>query len=292
MIQEFTYKSSLVKSFQVKSRRSCPSDMVFFFHGLFLCVKLHCCLILLSQVRYAKGNSPLTGRSLQMDRPKRTVKYPCADSDPLPMSSPDVRDADQALLSDKLQPCPEQELWPPNLTETNLSPQQSRKRVTLKRGKAKKMFGWGDFQCKVKSTSLNLLIAGKIVDHGNGTFSVFFRYNTSGGGNVSVGLVPPSKVVEFDAAAQTVLYSVESRMFNCRVEHERVERGTKSTRCWYDPSHSCDQDQTHSHVSWLCSKPFKVICVYIYFHSLNYKLVQKVCPDYNYHSESPYLPFG
>ncbi|XP_050987834.1 neurexophilin 1 [Labeo rohita] len=257
---------------------------------------LMCLMILLSinDVRYAKGNSPLTARSLQMDRPKRTMKHPYVDSDPSPMSSPDDSDQTPALLSDKLQPCPEQELWDwaPNLTETHPSAQQSRKQVTVKRGKAKKMFGWGDFQCKVKSTSLNLLIAGKIVDHGNGTFSVYFRYNTTGGGNVSVGLVPPSKVVEFDAAAQTVLHSVESRMFNCRVEHERVERGIKSTRCWYDPSLGCDQDQTHSHVSWLCSKPFKVICVYIYFYSLDYKLVQKVCPDYNYHSESPYLPFG
>ncbi|XP_059364854.1 neurexophilin-1-like [Carassius carassius] len=242
-------------------------------------------------VRYAKGNGPLTTRSLQLDRPKRTIKHPCADSD----SSPDDSDQTPALLSSKLQPCPEQELWDwaPNLAETHPSAQQSRKWVTAKSGKSKKMFGWGDFQCTVKSTSLNLLITGKIVDHGNGTFSVYFRYNTTGGGNVSIGLVPPSKVVEFDATTQqTILHSVESRMFNCRVEHERVERGTKSTRCWYDPSHSCDQDQTHSHVSWLCSKPFKVICVYIYFCSLDYKLVQKVCPDYNYHSESPYLPYG
>ncbi|XP_067305633.1 neurexophilin 1 isoform X1 [Pseudorasbora parva] len=254
-------------------------------------------LFSLCDIRHANGNSPLTSRSLHMDSPKTTMKYPCADSDPLPESSPDVRDADPTLglLSDKLRSCPEQELWDwaPDLTETPPSGQQSRKRLAVKRGKAKKMFGWGDFQCKVKSTSLNLFITGKIVDHGNGTFSVFFRYNTSGGGNVSIGLVPPSKAVEFDATTQqTVLPSVESRMFNCRVEHEKVERGTKSARCWYDPSHSCDQDQTHSHVSWLCSKPFKVICVYIYFYSLHYKLVQKVCPDYNYHSESPYLPSG
>ncbi|XP_051577984.1 neurexophilin 1 [Myxocyprinus asiaticus] len=233
-----------------------------------------------------------------MDRTKTKMKHSCADSDPSPMSSPDVRDAtDQtpAHLSDKLRPFSEQEVWDwaPNLTETHPSAQQSRKRLMMKSGKVKKMFGWGDFQCKVKTISLNLLIKGKIVDHGNGTFSVSFRYNTIGGGNVSVGLVPPTKVVEFDATTQqTVLHSVETRMFNCRVEYEKVEKSTQSNRCWYDPSQSCDQDQTHSYVSWLCSKPFKVICVYLYFYSLDYKLVQKICPDYNYHSESPYFPSG
>ncbi|KAF6361919.1 neurexophilin 2 [Rhinolophus ferrumequinum] len=39
-------------------------------------------------------------------------------------------------------------------------------------------------------------------------------------------------------------------------------------------------------------KPFKVICIYIAFYSVDYKLVQKVCPDYNYHSETPYLSSG
>nr|XP_055067826.1 neurexophilin 1 [Misgurnus anguillicaudatus] len=198
-----------------------------------------------------------------------------------------------STLSDDLHPCPEQEIWSPNLTETHPSGQKSRKRLTMKSVKSKKMFGWGDFQCTVRTASLNLLIKGKIVDHGNGTFSVYFQYNMTGGGNVSVGLVPPTKEVEFNGTTQqSVVRSVESRMFNCRVERERREKTQRSSRCWFDPSQSCDQDQTHSHVSWLCSKPFKVICVYVYFNSLDYKLVQKVCPDYNYHSESPYFPTG
>ncbi|TRY56855.1 hypothetical protein DNTS_013947 [Danionella cerebrum] len=227
-----------------------------------------------------------------MDRSKPTMKLPCSDSNPLPMPQLEASDA---LQSNSIHPCPEQELWNwlPNQSEMHPSAKHERKQVMVKRGKSKKMFGWGDFQCKVKSNILDLLIAGKIVDHGNGTFSVFFRYNTTGGGQVSVGLAPPSKAVEFESTTQhTVVHTVDSRMFNCRVEHEKVVKGTKNTRCWYDPSQSCDQDQTYSHVSWLCSKPFKVICVYVYFYSLDYRLVQKVCPDYNYHSESPYLPSG
>ena len=43
----------------------------------------------------------------------------------------------------------------------------------------------------------SLLVTGKIVDHVNGTFSVYFRHNSSSLGNLSVSIVPPSKRVEF-----------------------------------------------------------------------------------------------
>nr|XP_061789455.1 neurexophilin-1-like [Nerophis lumbriciformis] len=178
---------------------------------------------------------------------------------------------------------------------------RSKRRPIVKTGKFKKMFGWGDFHSNIKTVKLNLLITGKIVDHGNGTFSVYFRHNSTGQGNVSVGLVPPTKAVEFQVhqhelrlhpQQQTALESKESKLFNCRVEYEKVERGTRNSLCAHDPSQSCPQDQTQSHVSWLCSKPFKVICIFITFHSTDYKLVQKVCPDYNYHSDTPYTPTG
>uniref|UniRef100_A0A3Q2XWJ5 Neurexophilin n=1 Tax=Hippocampus comes TaxID=109280 RepID=A0A3Q2XWJ5_HIPCM len=182
--------------------------------------------------------------------------------------------------------------WLSNSSVSSASEGRSRakRRPIVKTGKFKKMFGWGDFHSNIKTVKLNLLITGKIVDHGNGTFSVYFRHNSTGQGNVSVGLVPPSKAVEFHQ--QTALESKESKLFNCRVEYEKVERGTRNSLCAHDPSQSCPQDQTQSHVSWLCSKPFKVICIFITFHSTDYKLVQKVCPDYNYHSDTPYTPTG
>ncbi|XP_048117009.1 neurexophilin-1-like isoform X1 [Alosa alosa] len=183
--------------------------------------------------------------------------------------------------------------WPLDPTDAQqLSHLRAKRRPIVKTGKFKKMFGWGDFQCNMKTVTLNLLITGKIVDHGNGTFSVYFRYNATGQGNVSVSLVPPTKVVEFDLLQRVTVDASESKLFNCRVEYEKVERGAKSSLCGYDPSKTCVQEQTHSHVSWLCSKPFKVICVYIAFYSTDYKLVQKVCPDYNYHSDTPYMPSG
>ncbi|XP_019734134.1 neurexophilin-1 [Hippocampus comes] len=206
--------------------------------------------------------------------------------------------------------------WLSNSSVSSASEGRSRakRRPIVKTGKFKKMFGWGDFHSNIKTVKLNLLITGKIVDHGNGTFSVYFRHNSTGQGNVSVGLVPPSKAVEFHVhhhhrhhhqqqqqnahqqdllvQQQTALESKESKLFNCRVEYEKVERGTRNSLCAHDPSQSCPQDQTQSHVSWLCSKPFKVICIFITFHSTDYKLVQKVCPDYNYHSDTPYTPTG
>ncbi|KAG5833876.1 hypothetical protein ANANG_G00280550 [Anguilla anguilla] len=151
------------------------------------------------------------------------------------------------------------------------------------------MFGWGDFHSNIKTVKLNLLITGKIVDHGNGTFSVYFRHNSTGKGNVSVSLVPPSKVVEFETAQQSTLETKDAKTFNCRIEYEMSDRAKKTTLCSFDPPRVCYQEQTQSHVSWLCSKPFKVICIYIAFHSVDYKLVQKVCPDYNYHSDTPYF---
>ena len=109
-----------------------------------------------------------------------------------------------------------------------MDPQQhanlrAKRRPIVKTGKFKKMFGWGDFQCNMKTVTLNLLITGKIVDHGNGTFSVYFRYNATGQGNVSVGLVPPTKVVEFDPFQRVAADPSESKLFNCRVEYEKVE---------------------------------------------------------------------
>ncbi|XP_016422840.1 neurexophilin-2-like isoform X2 [Sinocyclocheilus rhinocerous] len=133
---------------------------------------------------------------------------------------------------------------------------------------------------------------GKIVDHGNGTFSVYFRHNSTGLGNVSVSLVPPSKVVEFEIAQQSTLETKDSKSFNCRIEYQKTDRSKKTSHCSYDPSNTCYQESTQSHVSWLCSKPFKVICIYIAFYSTDYKLVQKICPDYNYHSDTPYASTG
>ncbi|XP_048389741.1 neurexophilin-2 isoform X1 [Stegostoma tigrinum] len=182
--------------------------------------------------------------------------------------------------------------WLNNLTDIQESHSRTKRRPIVKTGKFKKMFGWGDFHSNIKTVKLNLLITGKIVDHGNGTFSVYFRHNSTGLGNVSVSLVPPSKVVEFDFSQQSTLETKESKTFNCRIEYEKTDRAKKTALCNYDPSKICYQEQTQSHVSWLCSKPFKVICIYIAFYSVDYKLVQKVCPDYNYHSETPYYSSG
>uniref|UniRef100_A0A8B9FIX0 Neurexophilin n=1 Tax=Amazona collaria TaxID=241587 RepID=A0A8B9FIX0_9PSIT len=159
-------------------------------------------------------------------------------------------------------------------------------------GKLKKLFGWGDFYSNIKTVKLNLLITGKVVDHGNGTVNVFFQHNSTGQGNISVSLVPPTKAVEFDLEQQIFIEAKESKVFNCRVEYEKVERAKKTTLCTYDPSKTCYHEHTQSHVSWVCSKPFKVICIYITFYSIDYRLVQKVCPDYNYHSDAPYYPSG
>ncbi|KAI4903071.1 hypothetical protein NFI96_003590 [Prochilodus magdalenae] len=182
------------------------------------------------------------------------------------------------LRYDTPEPYSEQDLWDwlRNTTDLQDSKPRAKRRPMVKTGKFKKMFGWGDFHSNIKTVKLNLLITGKIVDHGNGTFSVYFRHNSTGQGNVSVSLVPPTKIVEFDLTAQqSVIDAKDSKSFNCRIEYEKVEKGSKNTLCNYDPSKTCFQEQTQSHVSWLCSKPFKVICIYISFYSTDYKLVQK-----------------
>ncbi|NXI40457.1 NXPH3 protein, partial [Galbula dea] len=163
-----------------------------------------------------------------------------------------------------------------NLSEQDHSPHPRGQRdLGPTSGKLKKLFGWGDFYSNIKTVKLNLLITGKVVDHGNGTVSVFFRHNSTGQGNISVSLVPPTKAVEFDLEQQIFIEAKESKVFNCRVEYEKVDRARKTTLCTYDPSKTCSHEHTQSHVSWVCSKPFKVICIYITFYSLDYRLVQK-----------------
>ncbi|XP_019379176.1 PREDICTED: neurexophilin-3 [Gavialis gangeticus] len=180
-----------------------------------------------------------------------------------------------------------------NASELDQDPRaRGRRDSVTNTGKFKKIFGWGDFYSNIKTVKLNLLITGKVVDHGNGTVNVFFRHNSTGQGNISVSLVPPTKAVEFDLEQQIFIEAKESKVFNCRVEYEKVDRAKKTTLCTYDPSKTCYYEHTQSHVSWVCSKPFKVICIYITFYSIDYRLVQKVCPDYNYHSDVPYYPSG
>ncbi|TDG98036.1 hypothetical protein EPR50_G00214140 [Perca flavescens] len=154
------------------------------------------------------------------------------------------------------------------------------------------MFSWGDFYSNIKTVKLNLLIMGKIVDHGNGSLGVYFHHNSTGVGNVSVSLVPPIKEVEFDLERQSVVNPKDSKTFNCRVDYEKTERTKKVMLCNYDPSKTCAQEQTQSHVSWMCSKPFQVICIYVSFYSTDYRLVQKVCPDYSYQNPAAYPPTG
>ncbi|XP_067396993.1 neurexophilin-3 [Emydura macquarii macquarii] len=188
-----------------------------------------------------------------------------------------------------------QEFWEvlDHVSELEQGPRsRGRRDPVANTGKFKKVFGWGDFYSNIKTVKLNLLITGKVVDHGNGTVNVFFQHNSTGQGTISVSLVPPTKTVEFDLEQQIFMEAKESKIFNCRVDYEKVDRAKKTTHCTYDPSKTCYHEHTQSHVSWVCSKPFKVICIYITFYSLDYRLVQKVCPDYNYHSDVPYYPSG
>lgn len=183
---------------------------------------------------------------------------------------------------------------------------RSKRKPSLKTAmKTKKIFGWGDFYFNVKTMKFSLLVTGKIIDHINGTFTVYFRHNSSSLGNVSVSIVPPTKVVEFKVLQQQQLHSEqdiviqethqstidpkEAKNFNCRVEYEKTNRSKKPKPCLYDPSQTCFTEHTQSHAAWLCAKPFKVICIFISFFSIDYKLVQKVCPDYNFQSEHPYF---
>uniref|UniRef100_A0A1A8QSI9 Neurexophilin 4 n=1 Tax=Nothobranchius rachovii TaxID=451742 RepID=A0A1A8QSI9_9TELE len=187
--------------------------------------------------------------------------------------------------------------------------------------KAKKILGWGDFYFNVKTVKFSLLVTGKIVDHINGTFSVYFRHNSSRLGNISVSIVPPSKTVGWevlDRAAQgsatrnsvlfpdltsqlpsppqsTISTSPEHQKYqrdtmmvtelNCRIEYQRTNRSKKTKPCMYDPGQTCYSENTQSQAAWICAKPFKVICIFIAFTGTDYRLVQKVCPDHNFQAD-------
>lgn len=234
--------------------------------------------------------------------------------------------------------------WPANHTGAlaragALPAPRTKRKPSIKAARAKKIFGWGDFYFRVHTLKFSLLVTGKIVDHVNGTFSVYFRHNSSSLGNLSVSIVPPSKRVEFGGvwlpgpaphplqstlALEGVLPGLgpplgiaaagpglggtlggalagpfggalgvpgakESRTFNCHVEYEKTNRARKHRPCLYDPSQVCFTEHTQSQAAWLCAKPFKVICIFVSFLSFDYKLVQKVCPDYNFQSEHPYF---
>ncbi|XP_009467000.1 PREDICTED: neurexophilin-4 [Nipponia nippon] len=179
--------------------------------------------------------------------------------------------------------------WQKNQTAGELPSPRARRKPSLKSGRAKKIFGWGDFYFNIKTLKFSLLVTGKIVDHINGTFSVYFRHNSSSLGNVSVSIVPPSKAVGFEVLQSTLPEGRPAKALNCHVEYEKTNRARKNKPCLYDPSKVCFTEHTQSHAAWLCAKPFKVICIFISFLSIDYKLVQKVCPDYNFQHDNPYF---
>uniref|UniRef100_A0A8C3UBS3 Neurexophilin 4 n=1 Tax=Catharus ustulatus TaxID=91951 RepID=A0A8C3UBS3_CATUS len=177
--------------------------------------------------------------------------------------------------------------WQKNQTAGELLSPRAHRKPTLKSSRTKKIFGWGDFYFNIKTLKFSLLVTGKIVDHINGTFSVYFRHNSSSLGNVSVSIVPPSKAVGFEQS--TLPEGRPAKALNCHVEYEKTNRARKNKPCLYDPSKVCFTEHTQSHAAWLCAKPFKVICIFISFLSIDYKLVQKVCPDYNFQHDIPYF---
>ncbi|XP_042669020.1 neurexophilin-4, partial [Centrocercus urophasianus] len=193
--------------------------------------------------------------------------------------------------------------WQQNGTGSD-PPSIARRKPPLKSSRSKKIFGWGDFYVSIQTLKFSLLLTGKIVDHVNGTFSVYFRHNSSSLGNVSVSIVPPSRAVGFEVllpaqlpppplrpapAQQSTLPEGRSKALNCHVEYEKTDRARRNRPCLYDPSKVCFTEHTQSRAAWLCAKPFKVICIFVSFLSIDYKLVQKVCPDYNFQHEHPYF---
>lgn len=195
--------------------------------------------------------------------------------------------------------------------------------------KAKKILGWGDFYFNVKTVKFSLLVTGKIVDHINGTFSVYFRHNSSRLGNISVSIVPPSKAVgwevldpaeqgvhpknsvlvpdltsQFQSPPQATISTPPDQQkqqqqdmmmgteLNCRIEYQRTNRSKKTKPCMYDPGQTCYSENTQSQAAWICAKPFKVICIFIAFTGTDYRLVQKVCPDHNFQTEQNQQHFG
>ncbi|XP_056129190.1 neurexophilin-4-like [Lampris incognitus] len=193
--------------------------------------------------------------------------------------------------------------------------------------KAKKILGWGDFYFHVKTVKFSLLVTGKIVDHINGTFGVYFRHNSSRLGNISVSIVPPSQAMGWDVLdpgaqspnsnnGQVLGQGFQSQNhpqstgpgtldqqkqqdlmmttteLNCRVEYQRTDRSKKTKPCLYDPGKICYSENTQSQGAWICAKPFKVICIFIAFTGTDYRLVQKVCPDHNYQTDHHQQHFG
>uniref|UniRef100_A0A8C6TFL3 Neurexophilin 4 n=1 Tax=Neogobius melanostomus TaxID=47308 RepID=A0A8C6TFL3_9GOBI len=162
--------------------------------------------------------------------------------------------------------------------------------------KAKKILGWGDFYFNVKTLKFSLLVTGKIVDHINGTFSVYFRHNSSRLGNISVSIVPPSKAVGWEVPNDVPPLEQKDLMMvtelNCRIEYQRTNRSKKTKPCLYDPGQTCYSENTQSQAAWICAKPFKVICIFIAFTGTDYRLVQKVCPDHNHQTEQSQQHFG
>ncbi|MEQ2245749.1 hypothetical protein ILYODFUR_031216 [Ilyodon furcidens] len=63
------------------------------------------------------------------------------------------------------------------------------------------------------------------------------------------------KELELDLERQSVVHPKHSKTFNCRVDYESTERSKKVMLCNYDLCNTCDQEQTQSHITWMCCAP-------------------------------------
>ena len=186
--------------------------------------------------------------------------------------------------------------------------------------KSRKMFSWGDFYLSVGTAKFSLLLTGKLVDHVNGTFSLYFRHNTTRLGNLSVSIVAPSRPLDWEISEprrksrnppedsefrfwsplqsssssrteqqQQQQEKMVTKSLNCWLEYQRTSQAKRTRPCLYDPAQTCYSEHNQSHSAWVCAKPCKVLCILVSFVSLDYKLVQKVCPDYNYQDHHQYF---
>lgn len=127
-----------------------------------------------------------------------------------------------------------------------------------------------------KAVALNLLVTGRSWTTANGTFSVHFRHNATGQGNISISLVPPSKAVEFHQEQQIFIEAKASKIFNCRMEWEKVERGI-AFALHPRPAKTCSRDHAQAQPPGAAPSPSKSSASTCAFYSTDYRLVQKVC---------------
>eukprot|EP00058_Branchiostoma_floridae_P006661 XP_002592149.1 hypothetical protein BRAFLDRAFT_85021 [Branchiostoma floridae] len=133
-------------------------------------------------------------------------------------------------------------------------------RIQARDGQNRPKTRGGDyFKAKVFNPSLLASSAGRVTDHGDGTYTVRFRLSWSGQAQVEVTLIHPAETID---VLKRIRPQTRKRLYVCGFTDGNH---TIQTQCYPSPSpdpsqKECNFSSAHAAAGWYCGRPGDIPC--------------------------------